>query len=201
MLERKTKGDLMQDYILAQAEKVFMKNGYHGTSMEMIAESAQISKPTLYRYFSGKYELFMRLNIRVTEEIMESISSLMENSTDRFKTFDEIIDYLYTIGAAKGDFFRMMTREHHLISHPHFDEHLNWYINILQDSQNLLIRFVSDWVKPELKEQVGLDEIAVIIYNILSGILFEIIMGNPVDPQQWKLVIRYIFNRGLMKEE
>lgn len=201
MLERKTKGDLMQDYILAQAEKVFMKNGYHGTSMEMIAESAQISKPTLYRYFSGKYELFMRLNLRVTEEIMENISSMMENSTEKIKTFDEMIDYLYTIGAAKGDLFRMMTREHHIISHQHVDEHLKWYVNMLQESQNLLIQFVSDWVKPELKEQVGLDEIAVIIYNILSGILFEIIMGNPVDPQQWKQVMRYVFTRGLMKEE
>lgn len=44
--------------ILNGATEVFRERGYHGTSMDAITESTGISKPTLYRHFASKEELF-----------------------------------------------------------------------------------------------------------------------------------------------
>ena len=49
------------DAILAAAAALFLKHGLRGTSMEAIARSASIAKPTLYAYFSDKQAVFMAI--------------------------------------------------------------------------------------------------------------------------------------------
>jgi AcrR family transcriptional regulator len=44
--------------ILAAASRLFRSSGYGATSMEAVASAADVSKATLYVYFSGKRELF-----------------------------------------------------------------------------------------------------------------------------------------------
>ena len=41
------------------AQTVFMHSGFEGASMDAIAEEAQVSKPTLYRYYQNKEALFV----------------------------------------------------------------------------------------------------------------------------------------------
>ena len=44
--------------MLDAAVQMFSANGYHETSMDVIAAQAQISKPMLYLYYGSKEELF-----------------------------------------------------------------------------------------------------------------------------------------------
>ncbi len=44
--------------ILAGASEIFIADGYEGASMSRIAETANVSKGTLYNYFPGKEALF-----------------------------------------------------------------------------------------------------------------------------------------------
>jgi AcrR family transcriptional regulator len=46
------------DLILAAAGRLFRERGYGNTSMDAVAAEADVSKATLYVYFSGKRELF-----------------------------------------------------------------------------------------------------------------------------------------------
>jgi TetR/AcrR family transcriptional regulator, mexJK operon transcriptional repressor len=41
------------------AQTLFMRSGFEGASMDAIAEEAQVSKPTLYRYYQNKEALFI----------------------------------------------------------------------------------------------------------------------------------------------
>lgn len=43
------------------AQTLFMRHGFEGTSMDAIAEEAQVSKPTLYRYYQKKETLFVTM--------------------------------------------------------------------------------------------------------------------------------------------
>jgi AcrR family transcriptional regulator len=52
------RGRTKLDLILAAASRLFRGNGYGATSMEAVAREADVSKATLYVYFSGKRELF-----------------------------------------------------------------------------------------------------------------------------------------------
>lgn len=44
--------------VLAAAQRLFLQNGFAGTSMDAIAEVAGVSKLTAYKYFHSKQELF-----------------------------------------------------------------------------------------------------------------------------------------------
>ena len=57
--------------ILDGARAVFMANGFGGASMDAIAETAGVSKMTLYRYFDSKEALFAGLIEASCEKILE----------------------------------------------------------------------------------------------------------------------------------
>ena len=40
---------------------VFADNGYHGTSMNEVAEAAGVTKPVLYQHFTSKEALYREL--------------------------------------------------------------------------------------------------------------------------------------------
>ncbi len=63
--------------IFAAAVSIFAEHGYHKTSMDEIAEAAGISKPTLYAYLGSKAELYRMCMRRVTEALIEAISSVV----------------------------------------------------------------------------------------------------------------------------
>lgn len=44
--------------IISEAEKLFVENGFNGTSTDLIAARCHISKQTLYRLFPSKLDLF-----------------------------------------------------------------------------------------------------------------------------------------------
>lgn len=44
--------------VLAAAQRLFLSNGFAGTSMDAVAEAAGVSKLTAYKYFGSKHELF-----------------------------------------------------------------------------------------------------------------------------------------------
>lgn len=56
--------------ILDSALQTFLRDGYHGATMDRVAEDACVSKQTLYNYFADKEELFIALiEERKTERI------------------------------------------------------------------------------------------------------------------------------------
>ena len=110
----KSKEAAMRDFILNHSESLFTSNGYKNTSMDMIAEKCEISKPTLYNYFDSKNALFMGLYGRFQEEIAEKSSLLMEQKKDKNLIIEEIIDLSLSLIQEKRNFLKMMIREHHV---------------------------------------------------------------------------------------
>src|SRR5712691_3667754 len=47
--------------IIAAAAELFLRHGYLGTSMDQIAAFAAVSKPTVYKFFADKEQLFTEI--------------------------------------------------------------------------------------------------------------------------------------------
>lgn len=52
----------------------FSGGGFHGTSMEQIAEAAGVTKPVLYQHFGSKRALYLELLEDVGSQLMEAIT-------------------------------------------------------------------------------------------------------------------------------
>jgi AcrR family transcriptional regulator len=59
MDETSTKGERTRQEIMQSAHQLFLKNGYHGTSMREIAQGAGIAVGGIYNHFGCKEDIFM----------------------------------------------------------------------------------------------------------------------------------------------
>jgi AcrR family transcriptional regulator len=64
----------MVDRILEAATRVLTSSGYGQMSTNRIAEEAEVSVGSLYRYFADKEEIFEELRARATDEIMGDLT-------------------------------------------------------------------------------------------------------------------------------
>src|ERR1700736_5797477 len=60
--------------LLDVAVEVFADRGYHGTSMEGVAEAAGVTKPVLYQHFSSKRELYVELLDDVGSRLVQVVT-------------------------------------------------------------------------------------------------------------------------------
>lgn len=60
-MRRQREREARYQTILRSAENLFAKNGYHQTSMEQIADLAEVSVGTVYFYFKNKEDLLIQL--------------------------------------------------------------------------------------------------------------------------------------------
>src|SRR5687768_2696668 len=68
--------------ILDAALKLFVKQGYHGTSMEAIAKAAEVTKPVVYDCYAGKEELFEALLKREERRLLEAVGAAFPTELD-----------------------------------------------------------------------------------------------------------------------
>ena len=65
-----------RDLILQSAVQVYSQEGYHATTMEKVAQQAELSRATLYLYFKTKEELFVEAIVSCTDyfgDVLEDI--------------------------------------------------------------------------------------------------------------------------------
>lgn len=59
--------------ILDAATQVFLAHGYAGTTIDQIAATAAVSKPTVYKHFGDKQALFTEIVTRTVDEAAEPV--------------------------------------------------------------------------------------------------------------------------------
>jgi len=77
--------------ILTVASALYMKYGYHGTTLEAIAAKLGITRAALYRYFSSKDELFFQCHEAAYGQFLTELGRLVqiENPRERLEKMIE----------------------------------------------------------------------------------------------------------------
>jgi AcrR family transcriptional regulator len=64
------------------AGRMFADGGYHGVSMEQLADAAGVSKPVLYQHFPSKRELYLALIRDAVHEMEARVRAALKGTTD-----------------------------------------------------------------------------------------------------------------------
>jgi AcrR family transcriptional regulator len=83
--------------LLEAAGRAFGEQGYHGTSMEEIARRAGCGTGTLYGYFKGKSEIFLRLINDFTEEFLEGVEAAVDGAPDFEQALGSYLNHIRRI--------------------------------------------------------------------------------------------------------
>lgn len=75
--------------ILDAAEKIFLRDGYLGTSMDEVATRSRVSKQTIYKHFGSKEALFVELVTSMTSRAADTVfvANWAEDTEDAVRTY------------------------------------------------------------------------------------------------------------------
>ena len=77
-MERKTAKK--KDEILKSALSVLAEKGYHGTTMEDIANHLLMTKGSIYYYFKGKQDLVFQSQIKILNQSIQNVEEVNEKN-------------------------------------------------------------------------------------------------------------------------
>src|SRR5215218_9896443 len=69
--------ELTRDALLDAAASVFAQRGFHGASLDEIAETAGFTRGAIYKNFGGKEELFLGVMSRLNERSLKEFGELL----------------------------------------------------------------------------------------------------------------------------
>jgi AcrR family transcriptional regulator len=85
--------------LLEVAGGLFADLGYHGLSMEQLADAAGVSKPVLYQHFASKRDLYLALVHETVAEMQAQVRKALDGTTDnRARVHGAIAAYVDFIG-------------------------------------------------------------------------------------------------------
>src|SRR5467141_1701585 len=73
-----------RDLLLDAAKDVFARRGFHGASLEEIAETAGFTRGAIYKNFTDKEELFLAVWERINERTLDEFAELLDSGSTDF---------------------------------------------------------------------------------------------------------------------
>lgn len=156
-----------QESIIYAARELFYQKGYQMTTMEEIAEKAELSKGTLYLYFDNKDELYISVISEGFRILEKRLQSIMESGGDVLWKGREIY-YAFI--------------NHCLVNKEHF-RITQYFISILSESQTTSIS--RDLIESVHRQnQVMLDAVAELVREGKD----EGIIREDIDPGAFAVI-------------
>jgi len=96
-MDRKTKiFEYKRELILCAAIELFKEKRFEDISIEDIAAKAELSKPTLYKYFKSKNEIIYKVFIKGYIELIPFLKEALEDETDAYEKLKKVADAYVT---------------------------------------------------------------------------------------------------------
>lgn len=106
MGRREEKREATRQDILAAAGILFMRKGYEATSVDDIAEAANVAKGTLYYHFKSKDEVLLGLSIGYLKRLSEHVDARLAKGEP---PLDVLVDSLKTL-ARETELYKDLSR-------------------------------------------------------------------------------------------
>lgn len=175
-----------KQFILNAAENVFAKKGYASATMDDIAEAAQFSKATLYRYFNSKQEMFMEIILSIFDEVYKNSIKIKERDRDSSEKLRELIHYILGYYQRKKNLSRIFIMEHsamkkllkidvskqswHSSSHPQIPQAFRKKI---EEIFNVMVMIVEEGIRSGEFRDMDPNEACYLLGALLRGFHFK----------------------------
>jgi AcrR family transcriptional regulator len=115
---------MTREDILEAAAQVFRQKGFHGASMQDIAEAVNLQKASLYHHVSSKQEILLALLDRALELLLERISTISNQSIPADEKLQQMIRSYLQILAENTDLSAVLLFEHRSLERKQHARHV-----------------------------------------------------------------------------
>jgi TetR/AcrR family fatty acid metabolism transcriptional regulator len=180
--------------ILKAAERLFAKQGFHGTEVESIAKAAGVSKGSVYNYFKNKEDIFFSVVENGIEELNRKMREGMgkiQDSIGRLKRGIEIyVNHLEDNHAL----FKVLASEH-----IHLSTVKNRYYKDLFSRTVHLEKVISEGIQRGEIKKVD-PYIAATCLNGMIDFLFYrgLVTGKKISAKEMAKEVSKIYMKGIL---
>ena len=93
--------------IIDAAEKIFFSKGVENSTMDEVAEEAELSKGTLYLYFQSKEDLQFAIFMRGIEIIMDMMNKHLSPGKNGYENLLELAETFISFSKKHKDYFEL----------------------------------------------------------------------------------------------
>ena len=165
------KGDeiMKKKQIIEAARKLFNKYGFKKVTMDEIAREANVTKKTVYTYFSSKEELFKYFINEELENMKKIVEEVEAENTDFYETVHQGIYKLLKYTNQKK-FLKNLVNEAEVLKNPVIIENLKVFDAEIQNyiKQKLLIAIDKGHIKVK-----DVDIATFLIYKMYIALMFD----------------------------
>ena len=115
---------MTREDILEAAAQVFRRKGFHGASMQDIADAVHLQKPSLYHHVSSKQEILLALLDRALELLLEQISAISSQDIPADRKLQEMVRAYLQILAENTDLSAVLLFEHRSLERKQHARHV-----------------------------------------------------------------------------
>ena len=181
-----------KEEVINAARDLFTKYGYKKVSMDEIAKGANVTKKTIYSYFSDKEAMFKYF----ASEELQSMKEKIENDVNSSISFiDRVSKILYEslLFRKNSDLIKTIIKE---ISKNNTAE----CISFLKFYDGEIVSYIEEKIKQEIQNKTikkcDAHLTAFIIYKVYSSILFE--YDREIDEEKVTKEVTNILKDGLL---
>jgi AcrR family transcriptional regulator len=194
------KGEQTQSKIVQAAIELFVRHGYHGTSLQSIMENIGLSKGAFYKHFKSKPELLHHIleqfNLKYLEGLKRTIN---ESKEDALYKLNRIMSYNASYGEKNIDIFILHTNiSHELDTHRDFELSIR---SFYRKQQDLIAGVIRQGIKEGLvSKSIDPNLVALTLLAINEGMIHQYYMNRyHLDGKKYVKTMRRLFMDGIKK--
>ncbi len=188
--------------IIQAALEMFVRKGYHGTSVEQITRKVRLTKGALYSHFSGKGELLLRIidefRLRFIGGMISELEQCAGNALDHMH---RVFSFNSRFALENQDlcvFLTFLTTE--LNADVDFEPALK---AVYAEYRKVMAEIVRNGIRQGLfKKDLDPDVVALTFMALHDGVLHQWVLNRTgLDGSQYVRTFREIFLHGLVRED
>lgn len=170
--------------ILCSARDVFFEKGLQNTTMDEIAERAELSKGTLYLYYRSKEDLYLAVVVEGLELLYGMFIRATNDSSSAIVALGKIAEVYLEFFDTHKSYFRMFQ----FFQSPQFHRQVSEEMLGECTRQNMkLWNYVTDLIKRgiadgEIKKDLSADETTVLLWSAVNALMTRI----DLEQDYWK---------------
>ena len=181
-----------KEEVINAARDLFTKYGYKKVSMDEIAKEANVTKKTIYSYFSDKEAMFKYFASEELQSMKEKIENDVNSSTSFIDKVSKIL-YESLLFRKNSDLIKTIIKEITKSKTAEWNSFLKFY-------DDEIVSYIEEKIRQEIQNKTikkcDAHLTAFIIYKVYSSILFE--YDREIDEERVTKEVTNILKDGLL---
>ena len=192
MARTKTSNNISANKILQSARKLFIKNGFNGTSINDIANEAMVNKSLIYHHFQDKKTLWKAVKEDIIKNYAgESLENLSFESSNLREFLEKVVTFRFNLYANNPEMVRLMIWQK-------LEEDHNSLTGIKTGHFNTLVpEIIKLKEKGEIRKDIDNEILNYLIFSLSSNAFIdqvEFLQGGKENHSQYlKTIIDFLY--------